>query len=282
MTKVIVSHDVDHLYASDHWFRDLTYPKLWVRSSIQLIKREITLSEWFLRVISCFKMNRNNIIPLMDFDRQHGIKSTFFFGMASGLGMSYKPEKARSVMQFVKTNGFPIGVHGIEYRDIVGMKEEYLKFEEIVGEAPRGIRMHYVRFDDDTFKKLDDTGYLFDSTEYDKTNPGLGKEPYKINNMWEFPLTIMDVDPYMPQNFAEAKKRTLEILDDCKANNIGYISILFHDYRFCNAYQDIMRWYVWLVEYLEGSDDYDFISYDEAITLLEGNKNGCRQEKYNK
>ena len=45
MIKVIVSHDVDHLFAGDHWFRDLIYPKLWVRTTLQLVKREITGKE---------------------------------------------------------------------------------------------------------------------------------------------------------------------------------------------------------------------------------------------
>ena len=79
MTKVIVSHDVDHLFAGDHWFRDLIYPKLWVRTALQLCKREITCKEWWLRSTSCFRKNRHNLEALMDFDEKHGIPSTFFF-----------------------------------------------------------------------------------------------------------------------------------------------------------------------------------------------------------
>lgn len=34
--KIIVSHDVDHLYPSDHFLKDLILPKMWVRSFLHL------------------------------------------------------------------------------------------------------------------------------------------------------------------------------------------------------------------------------------------------------
>ena len=36
--KIIVSHDVDHLYGSDH-YKDLIYPKLWLRETLSLLKK---------------------------------------------------------------------------------------------------------------------------------------------------------------------------------------------------------------------------------------------------
>ena len=67
--KIIVSHDVDHLYGKDHWFRDMIYPKLWVRSLIWLIKRKITFKEFFLRCISCFKgKTKEEVLKLMKED----------------------------------------------------------------------------------------------------------------------------------------------------------------------------------------------------------------------
>ena len=73
--KIIVSHDVDHLYGRDHWFRDMIYPKLWVRSLIWLIKRKITFKEFFLRCTSCFKRERHHLEEVMAFDRAHGVDS---------------------------------------------------------------------------------------------------------------------------------------------------------------------------------------------------------------
>ena len=264
--KVIISHDVDHLFAKDHWFRDLIYPKMWVRNTIELLKKEITCKEWWLRNTSCFRKTIHHLDTLMDYDEAHGIPSTFFFGMNQGLGMSYKPEEAKAVILKVHNRGFATGVHGIEYQDFDGMKKEYDTFKQTAGFAPCGIRMHYVRSNDKTFENLSKTGYAFDTTEFDKMNCGCRKDPYQVGEMWEFPLTIMD--GYLPQRFEDAKKRTLEILEECKGRGLKYITILFHDNQFCDGYQDIRKWYKWLTEYVLESEQYSFISFKEAILEL--------------
>ena len=265
--KIIVSHDVDHLYGRDHWFRDLIYPKLWVRSSLALLKRDITCKEWWLRNTSCFRKNRHNLEALMDFDAKHGIPSTFFFGMNQGLGMSYKPEEAKLMILKVHERGFAVGVHGIEYQDAAGMKREYDTFKQVTGLEPCGIRMHYVRFDADTFEKLNDIGYAFDTTEFDKPNCGTRKPPYKVGKMWEFPLTIMDA--YLPPTLDEAKKSTMKLLDQCKGQKLQYITVLFHDYQFCEDYSDMKKWYDWLMNYFMDSGEYSFASYNEVMRELE-------------
>ena len=267
VTSVIISHDVDHLYARDHWFRDLIYPKLWVRTALQLTKKEVTCKEWWLRSISCFRKNRHNLDALMDFDEKHGIPSTFFFGMNQGLGMSYKPEEAKPAILKVHERGFAVGVHGIEYQDLAGMEKEHNTFKQVTGMEPCGIRMHYVRFDEKTFEKLSSIGYAFDTTEFDKANNGSRKAPYRVGKMWEFPLTIMD--GYLPQSFEEAKKETLKILEQCKERKLQYITVLFHDDQFCEGYQDMKKWYEWLMNFFMDSEEYTFLSFAEAIHTLE-------------
>lgn len=266
MIKIIISHDVDHLFAADHWFRDLLYPKMWVRTTLQLIKKEISCKEWWLRNISCFKKDRHNIEALMDYDEKHGIPSTFFFGMNQGLGMSYKPEEAGPMVQRVHERGFAVGVHGVEYQDLAGMKKEYNTFKRVTGLEPCGIRIHYVRFDESTFEKLDDIGYAFDSTEFEKANKGSRKNPYQVGNMWEFPLAIMDT--YLPQSFEDARRSTIELLNQCKEKKLNYITVLFHDCHFCEDYLVLKKWYKWLMEYFEDSSEFDFSSYKTAILEL--------------
>ncbi len=267
MIKVIVSHDVDHLFAKDHWFRDLFYPKMWVRTTLELLQRRITGKEWWLRNTSCFRKKRHNLEALMDYDEKHGIHSAFFFGMNQGLGMSYTPEEAKPVIQMVHDRGFSAGVHGIEYQDKDGIRKEYERFRNQMGFDPCGIRMHYVRFDNQTFEKLADTGYVFDTTEFDKANYGTRKEPYQVGKMWEFPLAIMDA--YMPQKFQDAQKRTMEILDESRTKGLQYITVLFHGDQFCDDYRDMLKWYTWLIDYFSQSDEYCFISYEDAIQELE-------------
>jgi hypothetical protein len=267
MIKVIVSHDVDHLFGRDHWFRDMIYPKMWVRTTIQLVSGKIKPKEWFLRNTSCFRKNRHNIEALMKFDSEHGIKSTFFFGMKNGLGMSYKQAEAKPVISLCHDMGFPVGVHGIAFDNEDGIKREYDEFCTLMGFPPCGIRMHYVRFDDSTFKSESKAGYQFDSSEFDKKKGTVVKNPYLVGKMWEFPLTIMD--GYLPQKMENAKERTLQILNECRKKNLEYVSVLFHDYQFCNDYLDMRDWYVWFMNYLSDSDQFKFCSYEEAIANLE-------------
>jgi hypothetical protein len=265
--KVIISHDVDHLFRDDH-YKDLIYPKLWVRESLNYIKRNITVAEWKGRMVSPFQKKRNRIEEIIAYDKAHNVPSSFFFGMAKGLGMSYEPEKAVPLIKLVCENGLEAGVHGIDFSNFEKIKNEYNTFSTLSGHSPVGVRMHYVRYDNETFSKLSECGYLFDSTEFDKTIGCCIKAPYKIGRLWEFPLTIMD--GYLPYSFKKSKERTLELLDAAQRENTGYVTILFHDLYYSDAWVQRKRWYEWLIEYLLASSDYSFISFIDAIRELEG------------
>ena len=268
--KVIISHDVDHLFGKDHWFRDLSYPKLWVRSVLWALSGKISWKECRLRMKSCFQKRRNRIAEVMAFDRAHGVPSAFFFGMAQALGMSYRPEEARESILEVCDGGFSAGVHGVSYDDSEGMRKEYDSFVRTAGFKPCGIRTHYVRSDEKTFEREAEIGYIFDSSEFDKKEGGTIKAPYRIGNMWEFPLTVMDA--YLPLDFETARQKTLEKLKACRAAGLRYVTVLFHDYQFDDAYTARRDWYVWLVETIEQSGEDSFISYEDAIKELESGK----------
>ena len=84
--KIIVSHDVDHLWATDH-VKDLIIPKFLVRSTIHLFQRRIAVPTFWGRLLACIPGKRWNRIPeILEFDKANNIPSTFFFGMANGLG----------------------------------------------------------------------------------------------------------------------------------------------------------------------------------------------------
>ncbi|MEG1594505.1 MAG: hypothetical protein RR350_08835, partial [Oscillibacter sp.] len=87
--KIIISHDIDHLDASDHLTRDLILPKLWVRSFLQLCRGEICFRTFWYRLTILFHNRMNRTEEVMAFDHAHGIPSVFFFGMDHVLGMSY-------------------------------------------------------------------------------------------------------------------------------------------------------------------------------------------------
>lgn len=265
--KIIISHDVDHLYPSDHIFRDLIFPKLWGRSSIELLKGRISLQTWYYRLISIFDKRLNRIPEIIEFDKQNNIPSVFFFGMDNILGMSYKKKTAASWIEFVLENGLNVGVHGVEFENVKKMQKEFNDFQKISKLNSFGIRTHYIRYNSDTFKKMAEVGYLFDTSEFN-TNRIEIKRPYKIGNMWEFPLFIMD--GYILKDDSEtAKKQTIEALDKALKNRFEYFTLLFHDYFFNEkSYPKHKDFYKWFVHYCK-CQHLEFTSYKIAIDELE-------------
>ncbi|MBR4791751.1 MAG: hypothetical protein IK024_12740 [Treponema sp.] len=264
--KIIISHDVDHLYFSDHLLKDLIIEKLWVRSFIHLLQKRITLKSFFYRIFYGKRMN--HITEVMEYDKKHFIPSVFFFGMDNVLGMSYSQKKASSIIKMVLNNNFAVGVHGCNYQNLEKMQKEHDDFMNISDLKSFGIRNHYVRFDDETFEKMDKCCYKYDSTEFNK-NELETKKPYKVGNMWEFPLHIMDGYICFPGKLQQGLESTFAAIEKAKEEGCPYCTILFHDYQFDEKrYPDEKKWYEKTIEYCEQSG-YEFISYDDAIKELE-------------
>ena len=265
--KIIISHDVDHLYPSEHIFRDLYFPKLYIRSFLELIKVKINIRIFLNRIVSLFEKKMNRIPEIIEFERQMNIPSTFFFGMANALGLSYKTKNAQKWIEYVRKNNFDVGVHGIDYNN---PENEFKTFKMITGLEDFGIRMHYVRYDDETFEKLATIGYLYDCSEFNKKETEL-KDVYKIGEMWEFPLHIMD--KYVLRNgLLKAKDETLDALRVAKENKIKYFTLLFHDDLFDEkTYPMYKEYYEWFINYCisnRNGDDFQFVSYKDAVHEL--------------
>lgn len=266
--KIIISHDVDHLYATDHVFKDLILEKLWIRSFLHLARGRISLKTFLYRLTVLFHNRMHRIDELMQFDKQHQIPSVFFFGMQNGLGMSYTKEKAVPIIKRVLENGFDAGVHGIDYLCLERIKEEHDDFLKNSGMPVFGIRNHYVRFDDDTFEKMSAVGYVFDSTWFNKKQLDI-RAPYKVGNMWEFPLHIMDTYVFSAGELAESVERTKAAIIQAENMGMKYCTILFHDYQYDDRYDPDMKcWYEKTIEFCENKG-FQFISYRDAIRELE-------------
>ena len=261
--KIIVSHDVDHITASEH-ITDLIIPKFIIRTNIEFLKRKISVKEHFLRSKNILKNKWNNILETMDFDEKNNIPSTFFVGVNNGIGLNYNLELAEKWINKIINNGFDCGVHGIAYKTQEDINQEYNIFKNISGLDKFGIRMHYLRHNKDTYRKLSKAGYLFDSSEYDI------KKHYKINAMYEFPLQIMEGYKIMANKRWQARtlKQALEItikkINLSKQKNVEYLSILFHDRYFDDSFYTWKNWYIETINYCK-SEGYKFVSYKQAI-----------------
>ena len=266
--KIIISHDVDHLDATDHLTKDLILPKLWVRSFLHLCAGKISFRTFWYRLTVLFRNRMNRTEEVMEFDRAHGIPSVFFFGMDSVLGMSYSQRKAKPVIQRVMAAGFDAGVHGVDYQNMERMQREHDDFAALSGTASFGIRNHYVRFDDATFQNMARAGYLYDSTWFSKQRLEL-RAPYKVGQMWEFPLHIMDGYICAPGHLEEGLQATFSAIRQAEEQGMPYCTILFHDYQFDDRFDPQMkRWYEDTIRFCE-EQHYEFISYRDAIKELE-------------
>lgn len=267
--KVIVSHDVDHLNVSEHW-KDLFFPKLWARSFIELLRRQISPKIFWNRFTSIFTRRIHRIPELCQFDQQNGVQATYFFGMAHALGMVYNQSKALPWIHYVKEHGFDAGVHGCDYQNLECIRKEHDDFAKLTGVSLFGIRNHYVRYDNETFNKMNLVGYLFDTSEFNKEKPTY-KKPYKVGNMWEFPLAIME-GYVVHHDLQKAKETVVELINHTAKEGGDYITILFHDSFFNEKCYPIEKaFYEWLIGYLK-SLDMEFVSYRQAIKELENGR----------
>lgn len=266
--KIIISHDVDHLYPVDHILHDLIIPKLWIRSIFQLLQQRITFNTFLYRLGYPFYKRYHRIEEVLAKDKEYDIPSTFFFGMRRGLGMSYGKKKAEYYVHYVRQCGFDVGVHGIAYQKFNKILNEHNDFKGITNKESFGIRMHYVRKDNNTLGLLAKAGYLFDTTEFDKSGINF-TPPYKIKNMWEIPLYIMDGYVMPPGDLEQGKINTVSAIRKAEAEKLPYCTILFHDYQYNElCYPSEKQWYDWLLSYLK-HNNYKCISYHEAVKELE-------------
>lgn len=267
--KLIISHDVDVLQTSDH-LHDLLMVKRIVRSFIEYALGFASGKNILSRFVDICKNRIHNLDELIAFDRTNNVPSTFFFGMANGMYLNYSLKKAQHWIEKVRATGLQVGVHGIHYENIHDMQKEFDTFKCLTDLNKIGIRMHYLRMVDHTLKDMANIGYAFDASVEKLI------APYKIGNMWEFPLHIMDGSIFnrgarwTNTTFEQAKKITLEMLTKARKLGIPYFTINLHDPNFSPAYPQIYKWYVWLIHHAR-ENGITFTDFSSAINEM--NKN---------
>jgi len=268
--KVVISHDVDHITPWEHK-SNLIIPKQTIRSLIELSLGYISISEILHRIKDILRNKWQNLESLLKFDKENSIPSTFFIGVSNGKGLNYTIKDAELWIKKILQEGFDVGGHGIAFNNHDAIKKEYENFRNISGLNKFGIRMHYLRNSDNTLKFLNKSGYLFDTTLYEFKNP------FKVGDIWEFPLHIMDGHiinkntKWQNQNLKQSKETTKRILANSHKADIKYFTVLFHDNYFSNSFKTWKEWYIWLIRYLK-DNNIEFINYDGAIKELEASQ----------
>ena len=273
--KIIVSHDVDHITFCEHK-KDMLIPKFVIRNLLEFACRHISLIEILERFKSIINNKWHNLDELMAFNKANNIPSTFFLAVSNGRGLSYSLRDSEFWIRKILQEGFDVGVHGIAFDNYEDIKKEYDLFKTISGLELFGIRMHYLSNSDNTLDYLSKVGYAFDTTLYNFDNP------YKVNNLWEFPLFIMDVyiirknSSLQNQSLEQAKEATIKIIDDVYKNDIRYLTVNLHDRFFNDRFKIWKEWYIWLIDYLK-NNKFEFIGYHDAIKELEEHLILCKK-----
>ncbi len=264
--KIIISHDVDHLYSNEHLF-DGVLLKFAIRAKFEWLGSILTFREFRLRMSDFFHGQWHHIDELMNFDAANGIPSTFFFAMDKGKGLNYTIAAAKPIIERVIAHGFDCGVHGIAFEDQEQIDLEYRRFKEVSGQGDFGIRMHYLRKDEGTLEKLNQAGYLFDSSEF------AVKAPYRIGNMVEFPLHIMDSDEFYGKGWRQRQsseqilEKTKAKIDRLEKEGFPFVTFLFHDRYFGSSHEAYRNWYMQIISYLKESG-HTFTGYRDAVAEL--------------
>jgi hypothetical protein len=264
--QVIVSHDIDHIKAFEH-LTDLFLLKHLSRSLAELFNRHISSEEFKKRIFDILKNKFENVSELAEFDLENNVKPTFFIAVNNGLSLSYNGNNAKILANSLIIKGIPVGVHGIDYDSFEDIKNESDKFKILTGLESFGIRMHYLRISDRTLEFLDQSGYSFDSSVF------CIKNPYKVGNLWEFPIQLMDSyifygkSKYQVKSLEEIRSETVQHITKAVETDLKYFTIVVHDFYYSDSFVKWKNWYEWLITYLK-SGGHEFVNFNDAITQL--------------
>lgn len=266
--KAIISHDIDHITVFEHLFKDVIIPKFMTRMHIELLSGKISVREYMLRWADFFKNKWQNIDELITFNNINKVPSSFFIAVNKGIGLNYSNTAAMLWIDQMKSRSCEIGLHGIDFDNMAAIKKEFDLFASLTKQNNFGIRMHYVRNNEETYQLMDRAGYRYDSTEH------AFKNPYKIGNMWEFPFQIMDGwviedgKKWQSLNLEKSKEKTKVLIDKAASSDLQYLGIDFHDRYFSHSFNTWLEWYIWLVDYLK-INKIDCVNFEMAIKELE-------------
>lgn len=263
MSKIIISHDIDHISSYEHW-NDLIIQKYIARIILEKYKKTISYNELALRILHTANGKWSFIRELSDYNISKNIKANFFFATQKGIGLAYHAEKAKPFVEYVIASGHEVGIHGIARDTFDKIKHERNIFQKLHNQECKGIRFHYLYPNDSVFSQLDAAGYTYDSSLRGDGSSRI------IGNLIHFPVHIMDGDVmmqgkrYQSVNFHQAMSFTTERLSRLIDNKTDYISILFHDRYFSPAHATWRDWYMATVEWIQ-SQGIVTTTYEDAV-----------------
>src|SRR5579864_1638198 len=202
-----------------------------------------------------------NIPKYVDIEEKYGIRSTYFFRTIyeNGLLVDYEDD-----IKQLGDGGWEIGLHldPSSINDINKIMDEKNTLQHLCKTALKGNRVHYLGFNEELPKKLQQCGFVYDSTFrvskdiIDENEIGF----FKYDKLVEFPLTLMDAYLFTYMKIEENKivdifKKTLDL---CRTTNSEFnvMTVNWHD----NVLQmKGGRMYENIIEFLTSQEDVKIV-----------------------
>ena len=174
-----------------------------------------------------------NFPEYMEIEESMGVKSTFFFRTTyeNGNYLDYETE----ISSLIK-GGWEIGLHldPTSVNNFKKIKDEKMKLEKITKKKIVGNRVHYLKYEQSLPQMLHDLEFTYDSSiRYSKDIIDQKEMGFsKINEIFEFPITLMDAYLFTYMKISEDGliplfKKTLDYSRSLKMNNV--LTVIWHD-----------------------------------------------------
>ncbi len=211
-----------------------------------------------------------NIPKYIELEEKFEIRSTFFFRTLYENG---NVDDYENDIQTLQKGSWEIGLHTDpqSVEDIQKIKQEKEKLESLTRKPIIGNRVHFLNYNSELPKKLNELGFLYDSSlRYSKDKIDKKEMGYsKINGIIEFPVTIMDAYLFTYMGIKEDKiitefQKTLDVGRNFSEKNV--ISVIWHD--------NVLkmkggRMYEKILEFLTSQNDVEISSGRELVKILE-------------
>lgn len=261
---VCLTHDVDHPSLRRHKWDHTAFGFLYraiCGSLLDLFRGRLSFADAITNWVAALKL------PFVymglagdfwaDFDTRYraveaGIPSTFFLipyrdrpgqtlnGPAPAFrAAGYGAQDLQATVQKLTNAGCEIGLHGIDawLNDSAG-REELAEIRRLTGNPETGVRMHWLYFDENASKQLENAGAAYDSTiGYNetagfRTGTTQAYKPLAVDRLMELPLHAMDTALFYPSHLGLSKKQAdarLKDLAKAAAEFGGCFTINWHD-----------------------------------------------------
>lgn len=207
---------------------------------------------------------------LMQSESERGFRTSYYFlekkGRHDNSRYKFHQRKVKKMMTRLLAEGFEVGIHGTiqSATDQEAMNCTVKNLQRVLAENVAGIRQHFLRYQTPRTAQIqENTGLVYDATLGFAEHEGFRNSycwPFKlydfendrILNVWQIPLTMMDVTMfgYRKLGFEEIHVSLQELVREVQKFK-GIFSLLWHNSFFDEyEYPGITRFYLQQLDYI--------------------------------